>query len=99
MKSILAKTNLDYVSGYSLGGPDYLYKDKSGNLIPCEIKWKTGGIQRAISQLTAYIRHYNAPFGILVRAGTFHPSWLYQWRIVRRAWPEEQLEKIIFLLM
>ena len=99
MKSILAKTNLDYVSGYSFVGPDYLYKDKSRNLIPCEIKWKTGGLMTAIGQLTGYIRQFNAPFGILVRAGTFHPSWLYQWRMVRGAWPEEQLEKIIFLLL
>lgn len=98
MRSVLVKMNLTYVSGYSLAGPDYLYQDKDGRLIPCEVKCRAGQMP-AISQLLGYINEYKSPFGILVLGGTWHHTWLRHWRAIRQALRDEQLEKILFLLL
>ncbi len=98
MRGILAKTNLEYVSGYNMGGPDYLYKDKVGRIIPSEIKWRAGQMT-AVAQLMRYIHEYHAPFGVLVLGGTWHQTWHRMWRRVRYGLTEEQWDKIIFLLL
>jgi len=97
-RSFVQKMNLEHVSGYNFGGPEYLFKDKKERMMPCEIKYK-GGQMTAIGQLRGYISEYNSPFGILVLGGTFHQTWLRQWRRVRRGLPDEQGEEILFLLL